>query len=459
MKVMKFGGTSVKDAGRIKSTAEIIRAENEKAPGLAVVLSAMKGVTDELITLARTAEQGDQSYRELFSALIERHETAVDELFSAQDAGGVKEKMQVLFSELKDVLHGIELVRECSPRSLDLVMSFGERLNCLQTAFYLSSHGCPAVMVDAREIIRTDGSHGSAQVDFVVSYEKIREKLSALTALPVITGFIGSTAEGATTTIGRNGSDFTAAIIGAGMSADVIEIWTDVDGVLSADPKIIPHAAVIPEITIEEAMEMSFFGAEVIHPYTMIPAVENRIPILIKNTFNPGAAGTVIKDDIKPHNRSITGIASISGVALINIQGGGMLGMRGIASRVFGALAKAEVNIIMISQASSEHSICMCKEQETGRALKELTGELSQELEAKRIGRFELMKNLEIVSVIGENMRGTPGISGKLFSSLGTEKVNVLAIAQGSSEMNISFVIDRKDKDSAIKTIHKSFLE
>lgn len=460
MIVMKFGGTSVKGAERIRGAAAIIGDAYQKDKSLAVVLSAMKGVTDNLITAAKSAEAGEAEYKDLFTELMNRHETAVNDLLKGDACKTITETFSKLFAELEDVLHGIQLVRECSARSLDLVMSFGERLNCILMAAFLAEEGYPAVMVDAREIIQTDNVHGAAQVDFSVTYGKIRDRLSGGDSLPVITGFIGASSEGVTTTIGRNGSDYTAAIIGAGLDAEVIEIWTDVDGVMSADPRVISTAKIIPEVSIEEAMEMSFFGAEVIHPYTMIPAVEKHIPILIKNTFNPKAPGTYIREGIKPHERMITGIASIGGAALINVQGGGMLGMRGIASKVFGALARAEVNIIMISQASSEHSICIvCKEKEASRAIAALEKDLSQELAAKRIERFELMKDLEIVSIIGENMRGTPGISGKLFSALGDEGVNVLAIAQGSSERNISFVIGSKDTEKAIKRIHKTFLE
>jgi aspartokinase/homoserine dehydrogenase 1 len=276
----------------------------------------------------------------------------------------------------------------------------------------------------------------------------------------VVTGFIASTTNGVTTTLGRNGSDYTASILGAALGAKSIEIWTDVDGVLSADPRCVDSAFVINELSIEEAMELSFFGAEVIHPYTMIPAVEDRIPIWIKNTMNPRVPGTIIAKNVKRHEHPITGIASIENCSLINVEGGGMLGVPGVASRVFRALAGEEINIIMISQASSEHSICIvCRNPEADRAAKALEAELAWELEERTINQIEVLRDLEIIAIIGENMRGTPGISGRLFSSLGDAKVNVLAIAQGSSERNISFVIHGQDKKRALNAIHSAFLE
>ncbi len=461
MKVMKFGGSSVKDAEKFRAVAQIIR-EHSREQRVLVVLSAMRGVTDVLINAAHEAEAGDTRYKQKVQDIRKRQEEAAAELFTgsagSSAASQVTSLLNGLIDQLDSILHGVELVRECSPRTLDLVQSFGEILNCHLFAAYLNSSGTPAEMVDARELILTDDSHGSAEVDFPASYDRIRRAIERIAGTPVITGFIAATADGITTTLGRNGSDYTASIVGAGAGADLIEIWTDVDGVYSADPRFVPESFVVPEISYAEAMELSYFGAKVIHPYTMIPAVEKNIPLVIKNTLNPAAPGTRIVQTAEPKSLPVTGIASVGNVALINVEGGGMVGIPGIASRVFGALARARVNIIMISQASSEHSICAVFPESHARdATESLKRELAPELHARKIQEFSLRTDLEIVAVIGGDMRGRPGISGRLFGSLGDAGINVLAIAQGSSEMNISFVVRREDRDRVLNAVHRAF--
>ncbi|WP_455383121.1 aspartate kinase [Salinispira pacifica] len=457
MKVMKFGGSSVKDAEKIRTVAEIIR-EHQKEGRVLVVLSAMRGVTDVLISAAREAEAGDRRYRQKIEDIRVRQDEAVARLLPGEAGTAVAKLLHDLLDELDSILHGVELVRECSPRTLDYVQGFGELLNCHLFTAYLDGTGTPAAMLDARRLIVTDDSHGNAEVDFAASYERVRAAVEATDRTPVITGFIAATAEGVTTTLGRNGSDYTASIIGAGASADLIEIWTDVDGVYSADPRFVSESFVVPEISYAEAMELSYFGAKVIHPFTMIPAVEKDIPLVIKNTLNPSAPGTRIVRTATRLPLAITGIASVGNVALINVEGGGMVGIPGIASRVFGALARARVNIIMISQASSEHSICMVfPDLHAKDATEALRRELGPELHARKIQQFNLRRDLEIVAVIGEDMRGRPGISGRLFGALGEAAINVLAIAQGSSEMNISFVVDRSDRDRVLNVVHQAF--
>jgi aspartokinase/homoserine dehydrogenase 1 len=457
MKVLKFGGSSVQDAGKIRHVISIIRQEAGGGK-LCVVCSAMKGVTDDLVRAAKNAEAGHTDYREIVTRIRDRQARAAEALFPEAER---EEALAPLFadcSELFDILHGIELLEECSPRSLDLVMSFGERLNCRLIASAMRSMGIAASYVDARGLIVTNDRYGSAQVDFKASYRKIRRRFSTLKGIALVTGFIAATPEGVTTTLGRNGSDYTAALLAAGLNAESFEVWKDVDGVLSADPSVVKDAFVINEVSYEEAMEMSFFGAQIIHPYTMGPVLEKGIPLRVKNTLNPSAPGTRIARDIKRHSWPITSIASITDVALINVEGSGMQGTPGIASRVFAALAKADVNVIMISQASSEHSICIvCRAAQAKKALAGLKAELVREMETRLIGNPELIKDLEIVAVIGENMRGTPGLSGRLFSALGEKKINVLAIAQGSSERNVSFVVESRDGNEAINTVHRAF--
>jgi aspartokinase/homoserine dehydrogenase 1 len=458
VKVLKFGGSSVADGARIGAVTGIV-ADAARADRVAVVLSAMKGVTDRLITLARKAEEGSEGLKEALEEIRARHFDAVRVLFGPADQASALTPLAIMCNELEEILHGVELIRECSARTMDLVMSFGERLSCRLAVSYMCARGLPAVLVDARDIIRTDERFGSAAVDFDASYALIKAAVGRVTGIAVIPGFIGATSKGVTTTLGRNGSDYTASIIGAGVDATIIEIWTDVDGVLSADPRIVPEAFVIPAISSEEAMELSYFGAKVIHPYTMVPAVEKNIPILIKNSLNPAAPGTLIAaaESIKRDGAlPITGIAAIEGISLVNIEGGGMMGIPGFAARIF---AREGINIIMISQASSEHTICLVfRTAEGERALATLNRELAPELHSRRIERFELMRDLLIVSVIGENMHGTPGMAGRLFSALGRAKINILVIAQGSSERNISFVIEEKNHVLALRTIHAEFL-
>ena len=461
MKVLKFGGSSVADGERIRSVAGIIAraAASEK---VAVVLSAMKGVTDQLIAAARAAEEGTGAQEGILASIRAKHFDAARLLFGPADQSPPLTSLAVMCNELEEILHGVELIRECSARTMDLVMSFGERLSCVLASAYMNAKGMGATLLDARELIITDEHFGAASVDFPRSYSLILDRLARVPGIAGIPGFIGATPKGVTTTLGRNGSDYTASIIGAGAEADLIEIWTDVDGVLSADPRIVPDAFVIPEISSEEAMELSYFGAKVIHPFTMVPAVEKNIPLLIKNSLNPDAPGTTIAAAAaitRDTSRPITGIASIDGISIVNIEGGGMMGIPGFAARIFAALARDGINIIMISQASSEHTICLVfRTAEGERALAALNRELAPELVTRRIERFELLHDLLIVSVIGENMHGTPGMAGRLFSALGTAGINILVIAQGSSERNISFVIEEKNHTLALRTIHAEFL-
>jgi len=459
MKVMKFGGSSVANAERIKTVVKIVN-ENNKQEKVLVVLSAMKGVTDLLINSARLAEKGDLQYKKYYENIKEKHNTAIKELMDSDKSKAECLAIETMLKEIHQILQGIELVKECSARSLDLIVSFGERLSCTLAAAYMNSLGIAAEMVDSRKIVKTDNLYGNASVLFEKSYQKIKECINGINGIPVVTGFIASTEDDITTTIGRNGSDYSASIMGAGIDASSIEIWTDVDGVMSSDPRNVKNAFVIPEISYQEAMELSYFGAEVIHPYTMIPAVEKNIPIWIKNTLNPPAKGTLIARDIKRHSAFITGIACIDKASVVNIEGGGIMKNPMIPAKIFTALAEAAINVIMISQASSEHSVCLVfKESDIKNAIIALKNALATEMEQKRIQEIEVRDNLVVMAIIGENMRGTPGISGKLFSTLGDNGINVFAIAQGSSERNISFVIERVNSDKALNILHKAFLE
>jgi len=459
MKILKFGQNSMKNPERLATLKEIVVAAFKKEP-VAVVLSASAGVTGLLTAATERASRGDESFREQVAELQERHLDAVRLLFPPREHAGVITAIQLLLNDLEELLHGVELIRECSARTLDLMLSFATRLSSTLVGAYLRQQGLPVRLVDARSLIFTDNRHGKAVVDFRRTYELIRGHLgSSPGEIAVIPGGIASAGEGVTTTLGDNGSDYTASLIAAGLSAQSIEIWTDHQGVMSADPEFVNEAFMVPELSYQEAMELSYFGARIIHPYTMIPAVEQDIPIVIKNILHPDRAGTLIARTVRPQPHPITGIACIDDITLVNVEGGGMIGLQGIAARIFGALARAEVNVIMISQASSEHSICLgFKENNPERVLDALRGELAEEIAAKRVEDFNLLKDMVIIAVIGENMRGTPGMSGRLFSALGNARINVFAIAQGSSERNISFMIRAADKAEALRTIHQAFL-
>ena len=455
MRVMKFGGSSVADTACIRAVVDIV-ADAAASDRVLLVFSAMKGITDQLLSVADEAATGSAAVGKQCDEIRNRHLEVIRELIS--DGTSTTAVVNALCDELAELLHGVSLVRECSPRTRDLIVSHGERLNCTILTAVLADAGLDARMVDGRSIIRTDTTHGSAAVDFKSTYRLIRDTISRDVPISIITGFIASDAHGVTTTLGRNGSDYTASLIGAAMDADAIEIWTDVDGVYSADPRFVDSASVLDAVSYREAMELSYFGAEVIHPFTMLPAVEKGIPLLIKNTMNPSAPGTVIARHTSAQAGLITGIASIESVALVNVEGGGMVGLPGIAGRIFGALADAKINIIMISQASSEHSICfIVRDPHAAPAVSALERELELELHQKKIERIQVERDLEIVAVIGENMRGRPGISGRLFSSLGDAGINVLAIAQGSTEMNISFVVHRSDRKKTLNAVHRAF--
>lgn len=457
MIVMKFGGTSVKTADRIREVCEIVK-KAALQDRVIVVASAMKGITESLILTGELAEKRDESYKTVIEEIQSREYEAVDALFSGSEKADVKAGIRSFLKELEELLVGVFLVKNCSPRSADLIAGLGERMNNYVIARYLSAAGTAASYVDAREIIKTDDMHGAANVLFDLTVPLIQQRIAACKGIPVVTGFVASTVDNISTTLGRNGSDYTASILGNAVNAERIEIWTDVDGVLSADPRIVPEAVVMPEISSYEAMELSYLGARVIHPATMAPAVEKKIPIFIKNTMNPTADGTKIVCAPVCHATPITGIATMNDICLINIEGSGMIGKPGIAAEVFSVLAKEKINIIMISQCSSEHSICFaCGQKEATIAVDALKRDLEKYLEQRIISRIQMKPDCLTVAVIGENMIGKPGIAGKVFSALGEAKVNILAIAQGSSERNISAIIGAEDKEIAVKAIHKEF--
>ena len=458
MLVLKFGGSSLGTVHRIQQVAEIIQTTARDNPELAVVVSAFGGVTNQLIQTAQQAAEGNDAYQETLKWIEEKHLQTVRELLPARSQTQTSMFIMQELTNLRNVLHGLYLVKELSARTLDYVMSFGERFSAYIVAQLLQHQGLPAFYLDARRVIRTDNSFGGARVNYAITNKNIQAFFAQQEGIAVITGFIASTENHQTTTLGRSGSDFTASIFGAALHASEIQIWTDVDGVLTADPRMVPEAFTIPELSYEEAMELSHFGATVVHPRTMQPALETHIPIRIKNTFNPQHPGTVICRQPAPSAYAIKGISSIPRIGLINVSGTGMIGATGIAGKIFTALAGQEINIILISQASSEHSICFgVLPEDAPKAQQVLKKALRLELLEKTVGDIQVETDLAVVAVVGENMRHTAGIAGKVFSALGSANINIVAIAQGSSELNISLVVHQRDLQSALQTIHGAF--
>jgi bifunctional aspartokinase / homoserine dehydrogenase 1 len=459
MKVMKFGGSSIASPERIRSVADIIAASAKKSKVI-VVVSAFQGVTNLLIETAQFAERGDERYAGNLNALKKRHAAACGSLFGKRIPAEVRKRVDHRLDDLSNVLHGIFLLRDCPPRAFDLVMSFGERLSAFIIASYINRKQA-AAYVDARRIIRTDNRYTNASIIFDETEQLIRKyfKEFPARAIPVVTGFIGSTSEGRTTTIGRSGSDYTASVIGAAMEASVVEIWTDVDGVMSSDPKIVPKAFVLEHISYEEAMELSYFGSKVLHPSTIAPAVKAKIPIRIKNSFNPQQRGTLVSGDVRDSAGAAKGISSVENVTLLTLKGMSMVGVPGTAERLFKALAVRNVNVILISQSSSEHTICFAiNSNDAQRAQKAIAHEFRFEFQ-NRLTNLDMRDNQTIVAVVGQGMKGTPGIAGKIFQALGENNINVSAIAQGASELNISLVVDSVQKIRALNVIHQAFFE
>jgi aspartokinase/homoserine dehydrogenase 1 len=463
MRVLKFGGSSLATPDRIRGVARIVLGE-ARQEALIVVVSAFQGVTNQLIDCARLAERGEPGYDRAYEKIAKRHRSAVDDLLGPRRGRRVRAQADVLLGELHDALHGIRLLGHCPPRALDVTASFGERLSALIVAACFN-RSRPARLVDAREFLITDDQFTRANVIFGKTNRAARRYFTQLGGrrrrplIPVVTGFIGATADGQTTTIGRNGSDYTAAIVGAAVGASVIEIWTDVDGVLSADPKAVASAFVLPHVSYEEAMELSYFGAKVLHSASIAPAVAKAIPILIKNTLNPDAPGTLISRSRGDREHLAKGISSVGDLTLLTLRGLSMVGVPGTAERLFRALAARNVSVILISQASSEHTICFAVQDVDADAA---AAAVRQEF------RFELQHQLTaldekpdqvIVAVVGDGMKGRPGVAGELFGALGRHNINISAIAQGASERNISCVIDAGQEIRALNVVHQAFFE
>ena len=460
MKIYKFGGTSLGSAGRIKNVADIIAGALHDCK-LIVVVSAIHRVTDLLLESASKASSGDIGYQSTVEELEQLHLSIAGELFSGALLQDVTASIRAELSELHDIVQGLFLLGELSEKSLALVLGFGERLSARMVSSYLQERHIASFSVDARELIVTDANYVDARVDAHASELKIRKRFASFEGVPVVTGFIAAATDGSSTTLGRGGSDYTASILGAALESSEIWIWTDVDGFFSADPKRVRDARVLPYISYAEAMELSHAGARVLHPLAVQPAMKAGIPVLIKNSFNPAAQGTRI-ERVAPSEISqilpVTGLSSINKVVLLNMSGSGMVGVPGVASRLFTCLARHSINIIFISQASSEQSITLAiTPSQAAKAKTILEEEFFDEIESRQIEPFVIRRNLAMIAVVGNNMSGHPGVSAQLFETLGKNGINVIAVAQGASEMNISLVIEAHDEDKALNCIHESF--
>ncbi len=463
--VMKFGGTSVGSSAAIRETAGLIEDTKREWKRVVVVASGMGSkpvkVTDLLLNGAQAAlDGGEQRYQEIADELRLVHFEAIDGLLDPEgERQSILAENQAFIEHYVALCDAVRVLGELTPRALDAISGMGEQMSVRIIAAYLRQIGHPSEAIDATELITTDDQYQSANPSMDVTRANTSERLRPVLdegVVPVVTGFIAATEHGVTTTLGRGGSDYSAAIIGQVLDAEEVWIWTDVDGVMTADPRLVSEAHSIPILTYREVSELAYFGARVLHPKTIRPCIENGIPIRIKNTFNPEHPGTVIVANGQGRNGGIKAVTAIKGLNLLTVEGTGMVGIPGIAARTFGAVARSEVSVLLISQASSEQSICFAvPEDMASSVITSLELEFEAEIARRDIDSIWGMQDVSIVTIVGAGMRGTPGISGRVFSALGDHGVNVIAIAQGSSECSISIVVAANDMASAVTHIHE----
>src|SRR5687768_2161060 len=463
--VMKFGGTSVGSVDALTKATQIIKNARVEYPRVVVITSAMSGVTDLLLKCAVLAMQGNiDSLPDAESALREKHFAAAEALIKDEKLReDTKQQINCLIQLLVDLCRAIAVLGEASPRALDAVASLGERMSVRLLGAVAATAGVKVKIIESSEFIVTNSHFQIANPDFVVTTEKTRRLLNPLLdegIIPITTGFIGATPEGVITTLGRGGSDYSAAIIGSVLPADEVWIWTDVDGVMTTDPRIVKEAKTLSEISYGEIAELAYYGAKVLHPKTIRPVVEAGIGLRICNTFNPSHPGTRLMANVKSNGKPVNGqvvkaVTAIRKQRLVTIEGRGMLGVPGVAARAFSAVASTGTSVPLITQASSEQSICFAVPSEAAFAVTSaLEKTFSYEIEDEDIDRVWSTDDVSIVTVVGAGMRHTPGVAGKVFSQLGNNNVNVLAIAQGSSEVSISLVVDAADTENAVKALH-----
>lgn len=463
MIVMKFGGTSVGTGERISHVAHIAeRIARQTGSAPVVVVSAMSGVTNSLRRAAETAAAGDQeTFRLVRGELQLKHSQAIRECVTDVElARGLRAEVSGLLHDFETLCQSIYTLGELTPRGLDAVSGLGERLSARLTAAAMRNQGLQAQMIEATEIIVTDDRFGSAAPLFDETTERARARLMPLIetgVIPVMTGFIGATRSGATTTLGRGSSDYSATILGRCLPADEVWIWTDVDGVMTADPRIVPDARTLPMISYGEVAELSFFGAKVLHPMTIQPVAQMGIPVRVLNSFNADHAGTMISDQVCEHP-VVKGITAIRDLSIVTVEGRGMQGVPGVAGRVFTAVARSGASVLMITQSSSEQSICfVVRTADTPAVVKAVEEELALELMRGNIDSVCKQDEVAIIAVVGSAMRGKPGIAGRVFNALADRNINIISIAQGSSEYNLSLVVIHQDVDEGVRAIHKQF--
>ena len=457
MKVMKFGGTSVGSVKSILSLKKIVEAEARTQPVI-VVVSALDGITDKLIATSQMAKQGDEHYREEFDAMVKRHHQMIDTIIT-DDKKRVDlfNNVDQLFDQLKSIFYGVYLIHDLSRKTEDTIVSYGERLSSHIVAAMVKN----GVRMNSRDFIRTEKKQGKHVIDADLTTQLVKETFKELNnnQIYVVPGFVARDRDThETTNLGRGGSDYTASIIAAVLNAEVLEIWTDVDGFMTADPKVIKSAYTINELSYVEAMELCNFGAKVIYPPTIYPVCVKNIPIKVKNTFNPEHPGTLIKAKIEDDNKPIKGISSIKGTSLITVTGLSMVGVIGVNRRIFTTLANKGISVFMVSQASSENSTSIgVRDEDAAAAAEVLNAEFAKEIETGAMFPMQVESGLATIAIVGENMKQTPGIAGKLFGTLGRSGISVIACAQGASETNISFVVDGKFLRKSLNVLHDSF--
>jgi len=462
LRVMKFGGTSVGDADCVRRAAAIVQSAAAQGP-VVVVVSAMSGVTNRLIQAAHDAEGGEQElFPKLVSELRMQHRTALETLVSdPQRRSKIAEACQEILGELDRLLRGTSLLHELTPRALDAISGIGERLSAPLVAGAICELGLRSVAVSATEVIVTDPHHGRAEPLMTPTRARAEARLRPLLdqgIVPVVTGFIAATPEGIQTTLGRGGSDYSATILGAALGAQETVIWTDVDGVKTADPRLVPEARTLPEISYNEAAELAYFGAKVLHPNTLRPVTAAGVPVWIRNSFSPEKPGTKITAKGMPTGGGVKALTAIRDVTLVTVGGPGIVGLPDVLARSFAATAETRANVFLISQSSSQNDICfVISSADEKRTLTALRNAFAPEIAEQTVEHVSANPNVAIVAVVGENMRGIPGIAGRTFGALGREGVNIIAIAQGSSEYNISLVVEQSSTQRALAALHAEF--
>lgn len=462
MVVMKFGGTSVGDAQCFANVQEIIARAMRERPPVVVVVSAMSTVTESLLAAARLAAAGEEkAVREKLESLERKHLQVVEELFAGSRRAEVQQAVEEILAEFQKLCAGVALLRELPMRTLDAGLSVGERLSATLLASYLTERGVPAEAVDAARCVVTEGNFGGARPLLEATRDALRQVVLPLLeslCVPVVTGFLGATREGIRTTLGRGGSDYSASLVAASLDADELWIWTDVDGVLSADPKVVGGALILEELTYEEAAELSHFGAKVLHPKTLAPLESNKIPVYIKNTFAPHKPGTRIGSMHEGSPLGPKAVTSLAPLALLTVRSNGTPGTTELLARTFEAMSHSHVEILMVTQSSYQNSFCLLvPHAATQAARSSLEQAFRLELSHQYLQPIE-SEDVAAVALIGEGMRGTPGVAGRLFGALGRSKINVIAIAQGSSQSNISLVVALPDGPAAVEAIHQEFI-